>query len=238
MATTYLDHGSEDKAVTAKTYLDHDSEVKRNREARRFVSILAGSILFFVPVTVLALVTDRLWDAPWLGIISGVLVGGRMLVATFHRLVVFVPNVQALVTQDMFRGTLVIYGPGLHAAFPWEKRGQAGNFSLKLITRMFEIEIPTKTSAVTFFIAFQYKALLKRITNFVGVDGTTIEEGFESLIANFLTERVSSDAAQKIVEEKFLTLLCIRDSKQKENNRYHDCETYCTPPYGTAHRAS
>jgi len=93
----------------------------------------------------------------------------------------------AFVTQDMFGGGMVPYGPGLHPSYFWEERSKEGNYPLTVITRPFSVSIATKTSEVTVKGEYEYAMSLRRITLAIGVDESTIDEGITAFIESFLT---------------------------------------------------
>ncbi len=116
---------------------------------------------------------------------------------SIHRFLKIVPNAQALVTQNPFGGYRIPYGPGLHASFPQEQVEGKSNFSLETITDTIIVEMPTKTSLVKVTMTFQYKAYLRVITRLLGVNDSTIKEGFGSFIQSYLAPKL----AEKTVEE-------------------------------------
>jgi hypothetical protein len=77
-------------------------------------------------------------------------------------------------------------------SFPWEQRNEEGNESLEVITRLFTVGVQTKTAKVEAQGSYQYAIDLANITNFIGNDASTIEEGFLAFIQSFLTEEYAN----------------------------------------------
>ena len=109
---------------------------------------------------------------------------------------VYNPEWTAYVTQDIFSGKMVPYGPGFHLSYWWEERNKSGNYSLKVITRDFRASVATKTAKVVVSGKYEYAIDLQFITHAIGVDETTIEGGITAFIESFLTSKCSGgDAA-------------------------------------------
>ena len=103
----------------------------------------------------------------------------------------------AYVTQDIFSGYMVPYGPGLHPALPWESRDKDRNYSLKIIDEKFAVPVQTTTSQVIARGTFQYAASLPGVRNFVGSDSLAIKSGYLSFIESSVSENLAANNAEE-----------------------------------------
>jgi hypothetical protein len=133
------------------------------------------------------------------GFLVGFAVGGA-LEAWFapNRMFIYNPEWTGYVTQDIFFGTMVPYGPGLHLSHWWEERNKGGNYSLKVITRDFSASIATKTAKVVIKGKYEYAINLALIARAIGVDETTLESGITAFIENFLTSQCANEDAYAV----------------------------------------
>ncbi len=183
----------------------HDTEARRNKVIRWIFFIAAISLVVGGPTLFLAFWGSRI--GPFFtktGVLAGLAVGAFLLTLLVPRLLIYNREWSAYVTQDAFAGTMVPYGPGLHPSFLWEERNRNRNLSLGPITQTFTLKVPTKTAEVEVTGVFQYAGNLYKIINLVGVDQSTIDNGFVGFIESFLTGKLTdktSDEAIKATEE-------------------------------------
>ena len=124
------------------------------------------------------------------GALAGFGIGGYIASRLIpDRLLINNPEWTAYVTQNIFGGEMVAYGPGLHPAYWWEEHNKTGNYPLKLIRRPFSQSIATKTSKAMVSGQFEYAVSLPHVERAVGVSESTIEGGANSFIENFLTSK-------------------------------------------------
>lgn len=171
-----------------------DSQIPNKDRERllRWANLLVfGGLMFAVPLWLV-----HWWGSmigfPMIGALIGFGIGGY----TASKLIpdrFLVNNLEwtAFVTQSMFGGGMVPYGPGLHPAYPWEERSQEGNYPLTVVTRSFKTSIATSTSRVIIGGEYEYAMSLKNITLAIGIDETTIEEGLTAFISSFLISECS-----------------------------------------------
>lgn len=177
---------------------DHDGMVERNRFIRWTFMILVFSTTLFL-TGAFGVEIGKLTELKNLDLLGGALgvsLGVYIVLKIFPRFWVVVPQTSAFVTVNMFSSAAadpnVPYGPGGHPAFPWELRTESGNMTLDIMTFSFEEEVPTKDTMMQVKGTVQFKFALERITTVVGIDITTIEQGFIAQINEWFSNRLSS----------------------------------------------
>jgi len=177
----------------------YDGQIKdRGRFLRMLNLVFSLAFLIAAPVTFF-----RYWGFLFGYEIFGSLVGlgvGGMLEAWLvpRWMFIYNPEWTGYVTQNVFTGTMVPYGPGLHPSYWWEERNKSGNYSLGVITRDFKAAIATKTAKVIISGKYEYAINLAMITKAIGIDATTIEIGITAFIDSFLTSECAEEDAGKV----------------------------------------
>ncbi len=182
--------------------IQYDAVVERDRGSRVLVFIATSGIVLVAPFLLVQLFG---LEGKWGHVVNAlaILVAGMLYVHLLpRRLLNIVPQVQGFVSQDpILGGKMIIYGPGLHVPFPWERRDVKSNTSLEVISSTQTVSIPTKTSAVEIEFTYQYEGELPRQDKFVATDESTIDEGFKSRITSEISESVAGKdlGAEEIV---------------------------------------
>lgn len=175
-----------------------DSDVSRVRWTR-WVMFVGALVCIIGAPTALIGWWGSMADYPNLGILIGFGVGGWFASRIIpDRMVIYNPEWTGYVTQNMFKGTMIPYGPGLHFSHLWEERNKAGNYSLKVVTRPFETSISTKTSKVVVKGEYEYAICLARIESAIGVGESTIEDGLTAFIESFLISKCDHADAEEV----------------------------------------
>jgi hypothetical protein len=184
------------KGLRIDIQIPHDGVAKRD-SLMRVVSLIGFStIALLVPVFF-----GTLWGSflgiPKVGLLAGL--GGAivLLIPLVTRSLVSNPEWTGFVTLNPLNGHNIPYGPGLHASYFWEQRNKNGNYSLRVVTKTFEMAVQTKTSQIIVSGIFEYQRDLARLVNNIGIDETTVNAGYTGFIDNFLT----SNLAEKTAEE-------------------------------------
>ena len=158
----------------------------------RWISLIGFGGLMFVGPLWLVHWWGSMIGFPIIGALIGVGIGGYIASKLIpDRFLVNNLEWTAFVTQSMFGGGMVPYGPGLHPAYPWEERSKEGNYPLTVVTRSFQTSIATSTSKVIIGGEYEYAMSLRHITLAIGIDETTIEEGLTAFISSFLISECS-----------------------------------------------
>lgn len=186
--------------VNIQLELPRDSETERDWKVRWIVFAVCVALTLLIPYEVFHYVGQVL-DHPVIGGFIGAGIGVALLGFLMPRLLVYVPEWSAYVTQNPFGGAMIGYGPGTHASLPWEQRNARGNFWLGVITKVFTLTIPTQTSAVTVKGRVFYHASLRFITRAIGVDKEVVEEGLVSYISSHLTSKLGAKKAESVIKE-------------------------------------
>jgi len=132
-----------------------------------------------------------------LGAIVGGSIGGAVLTwFAPKRLFIYNEEWSAYVSQDMWLGTMVPYGPGLSVSFPWEQRNKTGNYSLRPHPEVLMIPVQTKTSKVTVKVTLEYMFDLSNLGQAIGADAEAIKTDYASFIGSFLTQKLSDMDAE------------------------------------------
>jgi hypothetical protein len=166
----------------------------RGRYGRGLILILSVVAMFSVP-TLLVGYWGSFTGIPLITVIGG-LIGFRVGGYFVSRLIpdrFLVNNAEwvGYVTENIAGGEMVPYGPGLHVSYPWEQRNQKGNYSLEVLTLPFQVKISTVTSQVLVDCDYEFAINLPRITQAIGINTSTVENGLVSFMANFLTSKCS-----------------------------------------------
>ncbi|HEX9608988.1 MAG TPA: hypothetical protein VGA06_02150 [Candidatus Paceibacterota bacterium] len=197
---------------------------KRNRTGRWAVFVLATLLIIFLPVAIFTWVGQFFFGLPQWGAAVGLVIGGSIYSYILPEyMLITVQLLRGFVTQNIFSGDRIPYGPGWHPTYLWESREKKGNAPLDLITISISEEVPTKSGQALVKTSLQYMPNLRFITNFVGIDETTIRDGFAALIRSFLSSRLAGftleEARNNIgnlndeLESSFMTLAVdVKDS--------------------------
>ena len=176
---------------------DHDSMAKRDRAARWGFLILTVAVVIF-PLTAVGIAVGGVIDfhsSKWIFGTAGFCFGVFSILKLFPRYWIVVPQTSAFVTTNQFapkgKNPNIPYGPGGHPAFPWELRAESGNITLDILTVSYHEKVPTKESEMIVDGTVQFKFSLGHITTVVGIDITTIEQGFIAQINEWLSQRLS-----------------------------------------------
>lgn len=180
----------------------HDSQITtRNCFARWMAFIITVVVVLGVPALFLGYWGWFLGNgtiATFSGLI-GFCVGGEFLARMIpNRMFVYNPEWTGYVTQNAFTGTMVPYGPGLHLSHWWEARNKSGNYSLKVITRDFKVNIQTATARADVSGMYEYAINLAKIERAIGIHESTIESGLTAFIKSFLISRCAAKDAESV----------------------------------------
>ncbi len=186
------------KGLRLEPRTPHDSYAIRDRETRWGVLIICGTLTVIAPTLL-----GSIWGwfigptSTKIGFLAGL--GGASVLTTLLvvRSLVSNPEWTGYVTLNPLNGYNIPYGPGLHPTFFWEQRNKTGNYSLKVITKTFEIPVQTKTSQVIATGILEYQIDLAHIANNVGIDETTVDAGYNGFIENFHTVRLARQTAEE-----------------------------------------
>lgn len=175
-----------------------DKQVERDRLARLLSISITVAVLIFGPIYLGTYIGSWMGSGMTkFGFLVGLAVGIGFVASTAHRMFIYNREWSAYVTNNALSGKNVPYGPGLHLSHWWEERNKAGNYPLTVINVDFTVTVPTKTAAVKVEGVLQWMIDLRRITNFIGVDETTIKDGFIAFIQSFLTARFADITAEE-----------------------------------------
>ncbi|MCX6787623.1 MAG: hypothetical protein NT108_00470 [Candidatus Kaiserbacteria bacterium] len=177
----------------------HDGQIKtRNRFFRLMWFLISTGFIIGAP-TALVGYWGLLIGHETIGYLLGFCGGGtlaRWIIP--DRMLIYNPEWTGYVTQNMFTGTMIPYGPGLHLSHWWEERNKNGNYSLKVITRPFSVGISTQSAKVIVGGKFEYAIDLALIERAIGVDASTIESGITAFIDSFLTSQCAQMDAGEV----------------------------------------
>jgi len=184
----------------------YDYSIKRNRTGRVFFLFVSVLVFLFLPGVLLHVLLDTLFDtSEWLMTpfyLLSVLIGGFVFSRFLPNYLVEIPQVQGYVTIDLLRAllgrsgkTYVIYGPGLHIAFPWEERSEKSNFSLEVFTIEWSEQVPGQDTQLLIKGSYQFEVDLARSIKFIGVDEKTIESGALDIIKAEVSHWASTQSA-------------------------------------------
>ncbi len=177
-----------------------DRYVKRNRAAR-YLSTAATSALILTAPTLLLGYCGSLIDptATQIGLWSGFAVGAYALTEIApSRFLTFVPEWGGYVTEDLVTGEMVTYAPGTHASHPWEQRNADKNYSMKLKTAPFAVDVQTKTAKLTVSGIFQYTFDIARLSQAIGIESTDVIAVYVAYIESFLTACLADETAENV----------------------------------------
>ncbi len=184
----------------------HDRQITDRNRAERVFSCAVIAMAILVAPTLFG----TFWG--WLisvltmmpGLMLGFACGVVLLTGVADRMFVYNREWSGYVTQDIFRGTMVCYGPGLHFSHVWEQRNKSRNIPFEAITKPFSVSVQTKTSKATPEGNYQWAVNPARMTHFIGVDSASIEEGFIGFIEAFLTRELAgkdTEEARRAIDE-------------------------------------
>jgi regulator of protease activity HflC (stomatin/prohibitin superfamily) len=196
-------------ATSKVTSYDFDHMLDRDRIGRWAFLLVTVIAVVFVPMLIgvlagkiLSFTSSKLYFGA-----AGFALGIFTMLKLFPRLWIVVPQTTAFVTTNQFAkagaNPNVPYGPGGHPAYPWELRAESGNITLDVLTISFKETVPTLDSAMIVDGTLQFKFALDRITTVVGIDVTTIEQGFVAQVNEQLSQdlaTVTGDAAKNSIK--------------------------------------
>lgn len=173
-----------------------DKWIKRGRLGRWLCFIVCVILMFAVP-TWFCWFWASFIGFPIIGGLVGFAIGGWIA----HELVpdrFLINNAElgAYVTENLFGGEMVAYGPGAHPCYPQEQRNKKGNYSLEVLTLSFQVKISTETSQVLIDCEYEYAVSLRNITRAIALDISTVERGLVAFMANFLTSKCAGKNAE------------------------------------------
>jgi hypothetical protein len=176
----------------------NDSDAGRSRFPRMLSALLSAAALFNGPATLLGY-WGSLMGQPYVmpAILIGYVIGGILLARISPRLFVYNPEWGAYVTQNMFTGSMIPYGPGFHLSHFWEERNQSGNYSLKVIPVTFQVTVPTSTAAITVVGKYEYAFVLARLTTAIGIDKSTFDADIKAFIGSVITAFMANMNAEQ-----------------------------------------
>lgn len=180
----------------------HDSDLgsKRNRFGRWAFVVGAVLIVLAVSCILCGAIGTFFGDLP-LGAAFGILpmlLFIRKLPA-FHMIVIVEPWM-GFYTQ-MPNGSIIIYGPGVHASYPWEDRDEESNQPLEAISREFVVDVQTTTARIQARGIYEYAMDLPNLDRAIGIDQSTIDDGLTAFIESFLTSRFSGQEAMEVLKK-------------------------------------
>jgi len=176
-----------------------DSEIKSRSKWLRIISVMFFSTLIIALPTMIFGFWGSLLNHNTTGSLIGFIIGGVALSKVApSRMFVYNPEWCGYVTQDIFRGTMVSYGPGLHASHWWEHRNSEDNYSLKVKRLSFSVGVVTSTAKVTISGEFEYAIDLGIIERAIGVSEDVVERGITAFIENYLTNLYDETTARVI----------------------------------------
>jgi len=195
---------------------DYDSAVKRDRWSRwaflviSLVVFLAGPGLVVYGLIGIVIEVPDLMVAPIM--LVGAMLGGAIFSNYLPNYIVSVPQIQGFVTVNNvmallgFKGvTDVVYGPGWHVSYPWEKRSEKSNFSLEVVTLEFEETVPGKDVRLIVTGALQVEAAVSRGARYIGIDEETLRKGgleiIKGQISQDLHDKTGDQAKSMVIEE-------------------------------------
>ncbi len=176
----------------------HDREARRGK-ALRWVNLLGTTaVVTLAPIGFFAYWGSFVGSGTTkFGILVGIAAAAALDTLLLRRMLVSNPEWAAYVTLDPFRGENIPYGPGWHPTHWWEERNKDGNYSLEVVTKTFKVMVQTKTAQVEVTGMFEYQVDLSGITNFIGIDESTIDTGFTGYIQAYLTEKFAEKTAEE-----------------------------------------
>jgi len=176
-----------------------DEVVERNRGLRLFVCVITLAVCFTAPAFVMNLLVWFLFSNAIFAMVAfliGLSVGTRAVTAVFPYVTKHVPAWQGLVTLDLVNKEMVVYGPGLHPSFPWEKTSSTSHQSLRVMYKQHTETYPTKDDLLSVRYSFQFQADLERLEKYAGVNEGDIDKGFSGLFSGDLSSRLTNFSAK------------------------------------------
>lgn len=179
---------------------DHDSMIKRNRVGRLVCYIISLLLMMLIPMSFMGSITQKLFNFSALGLALGFGFGVFLNLRMFQYFWITVPQTVAFVTTSLFSSGSspnIAYGPGGHFAYPWEMRAESGNITLDVLTCSFTEKVPTKDTSMIVDGTLQFKFDLEHIATVVGIDITTIEQGFLAQVNEWLSTKLAGMAGNE-----------------------------------------
>lgn len=171
-------------------------EFRRNWRGRTIVAGLIGLLVVLAPAVI---GYQFNFNFGFIGLAIGLWLLGLL----FPYITVIVPLWQGLVTNNIFGGTPVTYGPGLHPRYFWEEVHATGHLPLAVVTKTITETIATQTDELSVRFTFQFAASLPHLKRLFGIAPSTIENGLKGIILNYfsakLAEMTASDARSAVV---------------------------------------
>ena len=182
------------KGYRIELQIPHDKDVKTRPRALRWIELVLYSIAMLVVPAGLLWWWGSLIDFPTVGAFVGCGLG--IWFASWiipKRFLVDNPEWTAYVTQNMFGGEMVAYGPGLHPSKWYEERNEDGNISLEAVPLSLTVTIPTGNSQVTVSVEYEYARRLSAIRGAIGFDASAIESGLSPFVKSFLISECNKE---------------------------------------------
>jgi len=176
--------------------LGTDAMVERNRLSRGAIFVTSMIASAAIP----SAIGDSLGGS--IGAVVGLAIGVKVASSIAPWFIVRVAQAQVFVTINSLHTFLgrkgeanVTYGPGMHAAYPWEERDPKGNLSLDIITLPFEDEVPGKDTRLKVKGSMQFRVDIKHAPSFIGIDQSTIQGGIVDLIKSTISSKLATMGA-------------------------------------------
>ncbi|HEY4502122.1 MAG TPA: hypothetical protein VJJ20_03620 [Candidatus Paceibacterota bacterium] len=215
--------------------IPRDNMITTRDRMRRWMWLMGtATTAFFGPIIILWMLCWLLFNTPTLGAWLGLIAAAYPTMLALRRGLVFNRLWQGFVTQDVFEGKAVEYGPGVHPALFWEERDEDGNMPLKPIDTTFDIQVSTLTSRVTLLVFFQWMPDIRNLRTFQGVKNEEeINAAFPPFLESFLSENLANETAEVIREkiEKVNLALAV-EFMGKEDPVTHQSPTKLEDNYG------
>lgn len=187
-----------------RTRLDNpqtDRQIVRDRKSRLMAAIVSTALMVFGPALLLGYWSLLVSGSFVVGSVIGFCIGIFGLAPMFvqKRMIISNPEYTAYVTLDPIKGEKVAYGEGLHVSYLWEQRTAEGNYSLKVISDSFEVEVSTPTSNVVLELSYGFRRSLKHLIKSIGADPNTVEKGLRAFMDSFTTAHCAGMPGEKLL---------------------------------------
>lgn len=176
-----------------------DSVVERNRLGRAIVGISVSS----------AIIVLLVWVGSVFGLFGalvGFAVAGQILAIVAPKyLIVYNNYTWALVADNPFTGKPVVYGPGLHWAYPWEKVAIQRNDNVSLEVRTHtrdDLTIDSREGTLKVKASVQWRPDLSNLHIFVLLDEDTVNEGIFDPLERFISTVIGQMGVQEAREHQ------------------------------------
>lgn len=175
-------------------------DLYRNRWTRR-ANLLASTVISFGLPMALCGMFGAIWGGGEIGSLIGFALGGVLAgIILPRRVALYGREWTATVTQNIWTGKMVVYGPGLHASLLWEERAQEGNYSLKPVNKSLSVPLSTTDSQVIIKVEYSYAMDLLQLTRAIAADEATIDKALAGYIESFLTVECATKSSKEVRE--------------------------------------